>query len=54
MYFGEAKIALGENKDIDEKIMGLQYMLPSLEGKKGTLDMREYTEDTKMISFEPD
>jgi len=47
-------VAMGPSDDIDEKIMGLQYMLPSLEGKKGTLDMREYTEDTKMISFEPD
>lgn len=54
LIFGEAKVTMGESKDIDEKIMALQYMMPDLEGKKGTLDMREYTEDTKMISFEPD
>ena len=54
LIFGEARVAMGPSDDIDEKIMGLQYMLPSLEGKKGTLDMREYTEDTKMVSFEPD
>lgn len=54
LIFGDARVAMGASDDIDEKIMGLQYMLPSLEGKSGTLDMREYTEDTKMISFEPD
>lgn len=54
LIFGEVKAALGNSDDIDEKIMQLQYMLPSLEGKKGTLDMREYTEDTRMTSFEQD
>ena len=54
LYFGEAKVALGENKDIDEKIQKLQYILPSLLGKSGTLDMREYSEDIKTYSFEQD
>ncbi|MCM1175420.1 MAG: cell division protein FtsQ/DivIB [Blautia sp.] len=54
LIFGDARVAMGPGEDIDEKIMELQYMLPSLEGKSGTLDMREYTEDTRMISFEPD
>ncbi len=54
LYFGEAKIALGKNEDIDEKIMKLQYILPDLLGKSGTLDMREYSEDTKTYSFEQD
>lgn len=54
LIFGEAKVAMGDSNDIDEKINALQSLMPDLEGKKGTLDMREYTEDTKMISFEPD
>lgn len=54
LYFGEARVALGENRDIDEKIMKLQYILPDLMGKSGTLDMREYSEDTKTYSFEQD
>lgn len=54
LYFGEAKINLGENRDIDEKIMKLRYILPDLLGKSGTLDMREYSEDTKTYSFEQD
>ena len=54
LYFGEVKVALGENEDIDEKIQKLQYILPSLLGKSGTLDMREYSEDIKTYSFEQD
>lgn len=54
LYFGEAKVTLGENKDINEKIMKLQHILPDLLGKSGTLDMREYSEDTKTYSFEQD
>ena len=52
LIFGDAKVAMGDDGFIDEKIMKLQYMLPSLEGKKGTLDMREYSEDLKSYSFE--
>ncbi len=54
LVFGSARISLGDSKDIDEKIMKLQYILPGLEGKSGTLDMREYSEDTKSYSFEQD
>ena len=54
LSFGDAKVALGENVDIDEKIMLLQSLLPNLMGKSGTLDMREYSEDTKTYSFEQD
>ncbi len=54
LYFGEVRIALGENVDIDEKIMKLQYLLPNLMGKSGILDMREYSEDTTTYSFEQD
>lgn len=54
LIFGEARIALGDSRDIDEKIMKLQYILPDLAGKSGTLDMREYSEDTRSYSFEQD
>lgn len=52
LLFGDVKIALGSNTDIDEKIMKLQSILPNLEGKRGTLDMRELREDMKNYSFE--
>ena len=54
LVFGEAKVALGLDGYMDEKIMKLQYILPNLIGEKGTLDMREYSEDTKSYSFEKD
>lgn len=54
LYFDEIKVSLGNATDLDEKLMNLQYMLPELEGKSGTLRMESYTEETKNISFEPD
>lgn len=54
LLFGDARIALGDSGDVDEKIMKLQYILPELEGKSGLLDMRDYNEDTKTYSFEQD
>lgn len=54
LYFGGVRAALGTFESLDEKIMRLQDMLPSLTEKKGTLHMENYTEETKNISFEPD
>jgi cell division protein FtsQ len=54
LIFGEARISLGTNDNLDEKIMKLQYILPDLQGKSGVLDMREYSEDTKTYTFEQD
>lgn len=54
LVFGNARVALGDSKDVDEKIMKLQNILPNLANKSGTLDMREYSEDTKSYSFEQD
>lgn len=52
LLFGDAQVALGNDRYIDEKIMKLQYILPNLAGRKGTLDMREYSEDIKSYSFD--
>ena len=54
LYFDDIKVSLGTSTELDEKVMRLQYMLPELEGKSGTLRMENYTEDTKNVSFEPD
>ncbi len=54
LYFGNVKAALGVGANLDEKIMELQYMIPELEGKSGTLRMENYTEETHNISFELD
>ncbi len=54
LYFEAVKVALGSREYLEEKVMQLQYMLPELAGKSGTLRMENYTEDTKTITFEPD
>lgn len=51
LIFGNVQFAMGDSSDLDEKISKIQYLLPSLEGKEGVVDMREYTEETDKISF---
>lgn len=52
LYFEEAKVSLGSNENIDEKIMELKSILPNLEGKKGTLRMDNYSEGMENVTFE--
>ena len=54
LYFDDIRVSLGEDRNLDEKIMKLQYMLPEIEGRSGELRMENYTEETKSVSFEPD
>lgn len=51
LYFQGVRVTLGSSENLDEKIMKLQYILPELEGRKGTLQMENITEDTKNITF---
>ena len=52
LYFDEIEVSLGTEKFIDEKIIQLQYILPELAGKKGILEMKDFDDDTKNITFE--
>jgi len=52
LYFGNAKIRLGSTDYIDEKIMKLKMILPSIEDKRGTLRMENYTADSSNVTFE--
>lgn len=54
LYFGDAKVRLGNDSHIDEKIMQLSVMVPAIEGKSGVLDMSDFSENTKTLTFEPD
>jgi cell division protein FtsQ len=54
LYFDDVKAAFGAGENLEAKVMELQYILPELEGKSGTLRMENYTEETKTITFEPD
>lgn len=54
LYFGKARISLGSNDNIGEKIMRLKAILPELDGKKGLLRMDNYSEEMQNITFEVD
>ena len=54
LYFGDARVSLGSNDNIGEKIMKLKAILPELEGKKGLLRMDNYSEEVQNITFEVD
>ena len=51
LFFDGIKVTLGSNSNIDQKIIRLKNILPELEGKTGTIQMENYTEDTKNITF---
>ena len=50
--YGTVKVNIGKLENLDEKLMQLPYILPSLEGERGTLDLQNYTLDKKSITFE--
>lgn len=54
LYFGQARVKIGDGSGIDEKIMQLSVMVSAIEGKSGVLDMTEYDENTTTLTFEPD
>ncbi|MDO4293022.1 MAG: cell division protein FtsQ/DivIB [Eubacteriales bacterium] len=51
LYFGQVRARLGQD-NLEEKIMRLQQILPSLEGENGVLDMENYSEDRKNVTFQ--
>ncbi len=52
LYFDGVEVSLGTSNYIDEKIIQLQYILPNLDGKNGILEMKDFDEDTKNVTFE--
>jgi cell division protein FtsQ len=52
--YGDVKVNVGDLDNLDEKLMQLPGILPSLEGEKGTLDLQNYSSDKKTISFQRD
>ena len=52
LYFDGVEVSLGTREFIDEKIIQLQYILPNLEGKNGILEMKDFDDDTKNVTFE--
>lgn len=55
VYFGEVKVALGsESLAMEDKLMLLPELLPSLEGEKGTLQMNTQSEGDGRYTFKPE
>ncbi|MDE6619708.1 MAG: cell division protein FtsQ/DivIB [Lachnospiraceae bacterium] len=50
--YDTVKVNIGALENLDEKLMQLPQILPSLEGERGTLDLQNYTADRKSVSFE--
>lgn len=50
--YDAVKVKIGAMEDLDEKLMQLPQILPSLAGESGTLDLQSYTADRKSITFE--
>lgn len=55
VYFGGVKVALGsDTATLEDRLMLLPELLPSLEGKEGTLQMSTYDENGGKYTFRPD
>lgn len=50
--YNAVKVKIGAMENLDEKLMQLPQILPSLAGEKGTLDLQNYTADRKSVTFE--
>ena len=55
VYFGEIKVSLGKEEGyLEDKLMLLPELLPSLEGKTGVLQMEAYDANGGKYTFKPD
>jgi len=52
LTFGEAKVQLGTDENLAEKIIRLSALVDELAGRKGIFHMENFNEDTKTIIFE--
>lgn len=54
LYFGNARVSLGTDDYIDEKINEMHLLLPKLVGYSGTLHMENYVGEEVNFSFDMD
>ena len=54
MLMGDIKVALGQGKNLEDKISNLKDLLPELEGRKGTLLMQDYDSTKDSTIFRQD
>lgn len=51
LQYGGIEVLLGDADNLTKKILRLKYILPELSGKKGTLHIENWTENTTDIIF---
>ncbi|MCQ2522124.1 MAG: cell division protein FtsQ/DivIB [Lachnospiraceae bacterium] len=51
LYFGKVRVALGDDRLIEEKIQRLSAILPLLKGKQGVLNMKTYQTGDEDLKF---
>lgn len=51
LTYGDVTVMLGSSTDLTQKILRLPHILPQLSGKKGTLHVENWTENTTDIIF---
>lgn len=51
MGYKEIRIELGDGSNLEEQLIDLDKMLNGLEGKKGTLDLKDFDADSGKASF---
>ncbi len=54
LHFGNVRVIMGEDADLDQIIIHLTGILPHLEGKSGVLHMENFSESRKDVTFEED
>lgn len=54
LYFGDVRVKLGNDDNVEEKISRLKQILPAAEGKKGVFRMENYAGSGSNVSFEQD
>ncbi len=54
LYFGDARVSLGTDDFIDEKINEMHLLLPQLKGYSGVLHMENYVGEEVNFSFDMD
>ena len=52
LKYGDIMVVMGEADSLNDKITRLAHIMPKLEGKKGTLHLEGWTENTTDITFE--
>lgn len=54
LHFGNVRVIMGEDADLDQIIIHLTGIMPHLEGKSGVLHMENFSETRKDVTFEED